>query len=186
MINKHISFLPNKLNQKLFFLDLTFGLGGYNLYYNYFYLIAIDKNLSSVFLSRKKYKKNFFIFKTIIKKKVFLLKRFKFNNINVLIYDQGFNSCEIKSNYYKLSLNFYLKKKNILNNNFYCIFNNLINFLNKKFFFVFNIFDNYNLKKIFFFLKKIKKFKFKLIKLNFFEISLNNSFKNSKMIILYV
>ncbi|WGS66725.1 hypothetical protein MEJ65_00310 [Candidatus Carsonella ruddii] len=186
MINKHITFLPNKLNKKLFFLDLTFGLGGYNLYYNFFFLIAIDKNLSSILLSRKKYKKNFFIFKTTIKKKFFLIKRFKFNNINVLIYDQGFNSCEIKNNYYKLNFKTYLNKKIMLNNNFYCIFNNLINFFNKRFFFIFNVFDNYNLKKIFFFLKKIKIFKFKLIKLNFFEISLNNSFKNSKMIILYV
>ncbi|XZR52645.1 MAG: hypothetical protein ACM3Q7_00300 [Candidatus Carsonella ruddii] len=186
MINKHITFLPNKLNKKLFFLDLTFGLGGYNLNYNFINLIAIDKNLSSIFLSRKKYKKNFFIFKIKIKKKFFLLKRFKFNNINVLIYDQGFNSCEIKSNYYKLNFKSYLNKKNIISNNFYNIFNNLIIFFNKLFFFVFNIFDNYNLKKIFFFLKKIKIFKFKLIKLNFFEISLNNSFKNSKMVILYV
>ncbi|WMC19918.1 MAG: hypothetical protein NVS86_00305 [Candidatus Carsonella ruddii] len=185
MINKHITFLPNKINKKLFFLDLTFGLGGY-LYNKYNYLIAIDKNLFSIFLSRKKYKKNFFIFKLKIKKKFFLLKRFKFNNINVLIYDQGFNSCEIKNNYYKLNLKLYVKKKTIINNNYYHIFNNLIIFYNKKFFFIFNIFDNYNLKKTVFFLKKIKIFKFKIIRLNFFEISLNNSFKNSKMIIIYV
>ncbi|WMC19320.1 MAG: hypothetical protein NVS84_00310 [Candidatus Carsonella ruddii] len=186
MINKHITFFPNKLNKKLFFLDLTFGLGGYNLYNDFFFLIAIDKNISSIFLSRKRYKKNFFIFNIIIKKKKFLLKRFKFYNINVLIYDQGFNSCEIKNIFYKLNFKFYLIKKTILNNNFFNIFNNLINFFYKKFFFIFNIFDKYNFKKTFFFLKKVKIFKFKLIKLNFFEISLNNSFKNSKMIILYV
>ncbi|BFI90874.1 hypothetical protein [Candidatus Carsonella ruddii] len=186
MINKHITFLPNKINKKMFFLDLTFGLGGYNLSYNFNLLVAIDKNFFSIFLSRKKYKKNFFIFKTTIKKKFFLLKRFNFNNINVLIYDQGFSSCEIKDKYYKLNLKFYLKEKKKFNDNFFYIFNNLIFFLNKKFFFIFNIFDNYNLKKTFFFLKKLKIFKFKLIKLNSFEVSLNNSFKNSKMIILYV
>ncbi|AFP83909.1 S-adenosyl-methyltransferase MraW [Candidatus Carsonella ruddii] len=186
MINKHITFLPNKLNKKMFFLDLTFGLGGYILSKNFFKLIAIDKNLFSIYLSRNKYKKNFFIFNIKIKKIFFILKRFNIFNINVLIYDQGFNSCEIKNFFYKLKINYYKEKKFLINKNFLFIFNKLIYFFKKNFFFIINIFDNYNLKKFFLFIKIINKFKIKIIKLNFFEISLNNSFKNSKMIIVYV
>ncbi|MBY0585485.1 hypothetical protein K5B08_01160, partial [Candidatus Carsonella ruddii] len=88
MINKHITFLPNKFKKKINCLDLTFGFGGYNLIYNLNNLISIDKNFSSIIISRKIFKKKFFIFNIKIKKIFFLLKRFKFQKNNLLIYDQ--------------------------------------------------------------------------------------------------
>ncbi|AFP84093.1 putative S-adenosyl-methyltransferase MraW [Candidatus Carsonella ruddii HT isolate Thao2000] len=185
MINKHTSFLPNKFKKKIFFLDLTFGLGGYILQNIYHKLIAIDRNYYSIFLSRKKYKKNFFIFNIKIKKIFYLLKRFNFININIIIYDQGFNSCEIKNFFYKFKKKHYIKKKNFINKNFLSIFNKIIYFVNKNFFFIINTFNYYDFKKNYLFIKKIN-LKIKIVKLNSFEISLNNSFKNSKMLIIYV
>ncbi|WP_433927747.1 hypothetical protein [Candidatus Carsonella ruddii] len=186
MINKHITFFPNKFKKKINCLDLTFGFGGYSLIYNLYNLISIDKNFSSILISRKIFKRNFFIFKTKIKNLYFILKRFNFIKSNLLLYDQGFNSCEIKNTYYKFNKINYIIKKNNINKNLYFIFYKILFFLKKNFFLIFNTFNFYDYNKIIFFLKKTKIFKYKIFKLNFFEKSLNNSFKNSLMIIIYV
>ncbi|AGS06548.1 S-adenosyl methyltransferase [Candidatus Carsonella ruddii] len=186
MINKHITLLPNKFKKNINCVDLTFGFGGYNVLNNYKLLISIDKNLYSKFVSKKNYNKNFFIFITKIKNVKNILKRFKFNKINLLIYDQGFNSCEIKNFFFFLDKKKYLLKKHIINNNLKYIFNNLICYCSKNLLFVINTFNIYEQTKIYLFLKKIKKFNLKKIKINFFEISLNNGFKKSLMNFIYV
>ncbi|AQU89477.1 hypothetical protein [Candidatus Carsonella ruddii] len=186
MINKHITFFPNKFKKYIKCIDLTFGFGGYNFIYNIYNLITIDKNLSSIIISRNIFKKNFFIFNIKIKNFYNLLKRFKFKKSNLLIYDQGFNSCEIKNNFYYLKKNKYYFEKNKINNNLYFIFNKIIFYLEKKFFLAFMVFNFYDYNKIILFIKKIKIFKIKIFKLNLFEKSLNNGLKQSLLIILYV
>lgn len=186
MINKHITFFPNKIFKKYNFLDLTFGFGGYNYSYKYVKkIVSFEKEYYSIFLSRKKYKKNFFIFYLKIKNIIFLLKRFNFKNFNILIYDKGFNSCEIKKNFYFLIKKNYKKNQYKIGKNLFFIFNFIIKFLKKNFLIIINIFNIYEYFKIIFFLKKIN-IKFKILKMNNFEISLNNSIKNSKMFIIYV
>lgn len=187
MINKHITLLPNKFKKNINCVDLTFGFGGYNASLNnYKLLVSIDKNLYSKFVSKKKYNKNFFIFTIKIKNVKNILKRFKFNKINLLIYDQGFNSCEIKNFFYFFKKKKYLLKKNIINNNLKYVFNDLICYFSRKLLFIINTFSIYEQIKIVLFLKKIKKFNLKKIKMNFFEISLNNGFKKSLMNFVYV
>ncbi|ATX33485.1 hypothetical protein CUN91_00775 [Candidatus Carsonella ruddii] len=186
MINKHITFFANKFNKNIKCIDLTFGFGGYNFIYNIYNLISIDKNLSSILISRKIFKKNFFIFNIKIKNFFFILKKFNFKKSNLLIYDQGFNSCEIKNFFYYFKKKKYNFEKNKINNNLYFIFYKIILYLEKKFFIALSVFNFYDYYKTILFIKKIKIFKFKIFKLNLFEKSLNNGIKNSIFIILYV
>ncbi|UNB92128.1 hypothetical protein G3R23_00310 [Candidatus Carsonella ruddii] len=186
MINKHITFFPNKIKRKINCLDLTFGNGGYHSNYNYNFLISLDKNYISIKISKKKFKKKFYIFKVKIKKIYFLLKRFNFNKINIFIYDQGFNTCHIKTYFYKLSKKKYNIEKKKTNSNLNSIFKNQLFICEKNFFIIYNVFDYYEFLKLIFFLKKIKKFKIKLLKMNNFEKSLNNGVKKSCMFIIYV
>ncbi|MFI4870108.1 MAG: hypothetical protein ACH6QM_00575 [Candidatus Carsonella ruddii] len=185
MINKHISLFSNKLNKNINYLDLTFGNGGY-VYNNFNYLISIDINYQSYFIIKKKFKKNFFIFNIKIKHVFFILKRFNFNKINLTLYDQGFNTCNVKNYFYKLCKKKYTFFKKKINNNFKIIFNKQLIIFKKKFIIIYNCFNYYDFLKLIFFLKKIKKFKTKLIKMNKFELSINNNNKNFLMLIIYV
>ncbi|AFP84274.1 16S rRNA (cytosine(1402)-N(4))-methyltransferase [Candidatus Carsonella ruddii] len=192
MKNKHITILPNKfLYKKKYLLDLTFGCGGYtkNLLntFNFNIIYSFDLSQVSYLISNKLYNKSFFFFKLKIKNIGKIIKRFNLLKIDFIIYDQGFNSFEIKNFYYNFKKKKYFKKKIIINIlNLKYIFFEIINFFKKKFKLLILIFNLYEYYKIILFLKKIKKFKFKIIKPNKFEISLNNSIKNSLIYLIYV
>ncbi|AFP83719.1 putative S-adenosyl-methyltransferase MraW [Candidatus Carsonella ruddii CS isolate Thao2000] len=191
MKNKHLSILPNIFFNKIkYFYDLTFGCGGYSINFikknKNIKCICLDLKLSSKKILNLLYNKNFIFFLQKIKNFYKILLRFNLKKANLIIYDQGYSTCQIKNKFYIYNKKIYKNNKNIINKNLKNIFFNIIYFFKKKFIMMYLTFNIYEYYKLLLFLKKVKKFYLKKINSNYFEKSINKGCFLSKINILFL
>ncbi|AFP83529.1 16S rRNA (cytosine(1402)-N(4))-methyltransferase [Candidatus Carsonella ruddii] len=191
MKNKHLSILPNIFFKKIkYFYDLTFGCGGYSINFikknKNIKCICLDLKLSSKKILNFLFNKNYIFFLQKIKNFLKILLRFNIKKANLIIYDQGYSTCQIKNKLYNYKKNIYKIKKYILNKNLKNIFFDIIFFFNKKFIMIYLTFNIYEYYKLLLFLKKIKKICLKKINSNFFEKSINKGCFFSNINILFI